>query len=193
MNPPPSLIWHTNDVFSAAGLLSHGECQQLLATAQQHGFEPAMVRARSGTQAMPAVRNNQRLLVELPVWRGLLWARLQALGLPVLHHQQAVGLPRALRFYEYTAGQRFRMHKDGPWVEDGLTSQLTVLVYLNDAFTGGDTGFKQFRVTPRTGDALVFVHDTWHEGAPVEQGTKYVLRSDILYAPAVPTPAALLS
>ena len=73
------------------------------------------------------------------------------------------------------------MHKDGPWTEDGLTSQLTLLIYLNDGFVGGDTDFRDFRVVPKQGDALLFVHDTWHEGAAVESGVKYVLRSDVLY------------
>lgn len=35
---------------------------------------------------------------------------------------------------------------------------------------------------PRAGSALLFIHDTWHEGAAVTAGTKYVLRSDVLYA-----------
>jgi hypothetical protein len=86
-----------------------------------------------------------------------------------------------IRRARFPPGQRFKMHKDGPWHEDGLTSRLTLLVYLNDDFTGGDTDFREFRVKPEPGAALLFIHDTWHEGAAVESGTKYVLRSDVLY------------
>jgi hypothetical protein len=53
-------------------------------------------------------------------------------------------------------------------------------------FEGGDTDFRDFRVVPRTGSALLFIHDTWHEGAAVSRGVKYVLRSDVLYGPAPP-------
>ena len=94
---------------------------------------------------------------------------------------QACALPRELRFYKYDPGQRFKMHKDGPWHEDGLSSKLTFLLYLNDDFTGGMTDFRDFSVTPQRGHALLFVHDTWHEGQAVQTGVKYVLRSDVMY------------
>jgi hypothetical protein len=65
--------------------------------------------------------------------------------------------------------------------QDRLASQLEFLVYLNDGFTGGDIDFRWFRVKPEAGGALLFVRDTWHEGAAVECGIKYVLRLDVLY------------
>ena len=96
--------------------------------------------------------------------------------------RQACGLPRDLRFYQYQPEQRFKMHKDGPWLEDGLRSELTLLVYLNEDFQGGATDFREFKVLPKTDDAVLFVHDTWHEGAVLEAGCKYVLRSDVMYS-----------
>ena len=36
-------------------------------------------------------------------------------------------------------------------------------------------------VTPRTGTALIFNHDTLHEGEPVAMGTKYIIRTEIMY------------
>ena len=36
-------------------------------------------------------------------------------------------------------------------------------------------------VTPRTGTALIFNHDTLHEGEPVTMGTKYIIRTEIMY------------
>ena len=73
------------------------------------------------------------------------------------------------------------MHKDGPTLENGLRSELTLLVYLNEGFEGGETDFRDFAIRPATGMALLFIHDTWHEGAEVTAGTKYVLRSDVMY------------
>ena len=56
-------------------------------------------------------------------------------------------------------------------------------VYLNDDFEGGHTAFLDFGVTtaPRTGTALLFQHYMLHEGCNVVAGTKYVLRSDVMY------------
>ncbi|MEI2454790.1 2OG-Fe(II) oxygenase [Lysobacter firmicutimachus] len=178
------IVRHNDRVFTLRPLLAPDECAELIALAEAHGFEPAGVRTADGGQKpMAHVRNNERAVFESPHWVGALWQRLRAVGLPALDGEVAAGLPRALRFYKYGPGQRFRMHKDGPWSEDGRLSRLTLLVYLNDGFGGGDTDFRQFRVVPRAGDGLLFVHDTWHEGATVEYGTKYALRSDVMYAP----------
>lgn len=167
--------------FSVSDVLSPAECLQLIGLAEAKGFEPAGVRTASGQKPMPLVRNNERVMVEDAHWVGRLWQRIGSQALPVLDGQSACGLPKDLRFYRYLPGQRFKMHKDGPWTEGDLTSRLTLLVYLNNDFTGGDTGFRDFRVEPKAGDALLFIHDTWHEGAAVESGVKYVLRSDVLY------------
>jgi predicted 2-oxoglutarate/Fe(II)-dependent dioxygenase YbiX len=168
-------------VFTISGLLAPEECATLIALSEERGFEPAGVRTAQGQQALPLVRNNERVVVEAPAWRELVWQRLCRYPLPDVKGLRARGLPRALRFYKYTPGQRFKMHKDGPWTEDGLTSQLTLLVYLNDGFLGGATAFRELSVTPQTGTALLFLHDTWHEGSAVTEGCKYVLRSDVMY------------
>jgi predicted 2-oxoglutarate/Fe(II)-dependent dioxygenase YbiX len=175
------LISHSDRAFSIESFLHSDECDQLIALAEKSGFSAAEVRTNSGPQSMPAVRNNERTLVGSPSWIEQLWQRMRMVDLPVLNGEVPLGLPKDLRFYKYLPGQRFKMHKDGPWRENGLTSKLTLLVYLNDGFSGGETEFREFIVTPAKGAALVFVHDTWHAGAEVTAGTKYVLRSDILY------------
>jgi predicted 2-oxoglutarate/Fe(II)-dependent dioxygenase YbiX len=175
------LIAHTDRVFSLPQFLSSAECSELVELAEASGFESAGVRTGEGQVAMPRIRNNERAMLENRAWVATLWERLSRTPLPTLDGQVAVGLPKDLRFYKYLSGQRFKMHKDGPWVEGGLASKLTFLVYLNDGFAGGETDFRDFKVVPATGAALLFVHDTWHEGAAVTEGIKYVLRSDVLY------------
>ncbi len=41
-----------------------------------------------------------------------------------------------------------------------------------------DTKELLWRVTPRAGQALIFNHDTYHEGEPVLEGVKYILRTE---------------
>jgi hypothetical protein len=58
------------------------------------------------------------------------------------------------------------------------------MVYLNDGFVGGETVFfkpERICVRPETGLALVFYHPQLHEGSLIERGTKYVLRTDVMY------------
>ncbi|HEY1067119.1 MAG TPA: hypothetical protein VGE52_13445, partial [Pirellulales bacterium] len=59
-------------------------------------------------------------------------------------------------------------------------------------FTGGHTIFHNpgpLDVAPRAGSVLVFHHPYIHEGATVETGVKYVLRSDVMYRNSNPVPA----
>ena len=36
-------------------------------------------------------------------------------------------------------------------------------------------------VIPKAGTALIFNHDTLHEGLPVMEGVKYIIRTEIMY------------
>ena len=74
-----------------------------------------------------------------------------------------------------------------------MTSLLTVLIYLNEGgghdFDGGETYYldstnpntEPTKVVPSTGSVVVFEHDLYHSSVPLTYGTKYVLRTDILF------------
>lgn len=64
-------------------------------------------------------------------------------------------------------------------------SQLTIMAYLNDQFTGGNTNFLDehfkaqavtYALKPETGMVLVFQHDLFHEGEALTSGKKYIMR-----------------
>lgn len=66
------------------------------------------------------------------------------------------------------------------------------MIYLNSArdnFTGGRTLFYKNQTddnilaeyTPHEGDLIIFDHNIWHKGEMVNQGEKYVMRSDVIY------------
>ena len=60
-----------------------------------------------------------------------------------------------------------------------------MLLYLNEGYGGGETRFKlndtELTMVPKAGMALFFTHILMHEGAAVETGRKYVLRTDVMY------------
>jgi WD40 repeat protein len=73
---------------------------------------------------------------------------------------------------------------------------LTFMIYLNDGseFSGGDTLFFAngpraspdanpvvARVRPKMGSLILFDHGIWHAGETVTSGTKYIMRSDVLF------------
>ncbi|KAJ9655987.1 hypothetical protein H2198_005240 [Neophaeococcomyces mojaviensis] len=126
---------------------------------------------------------------------------------------QMTRLNERLRFLKYGRGMYFRPHCDGSYVTpDGSEiSYLTVHLYLNgtpavgdeertDLFEhekpllGGATRFfgpgwrdeNNFDVNPTTGACLVFQHrGLIHSGEEVQQGTKYTVRTDIMFKKVV--------
>jgi len=182
------------DVFTVAGVFTAAECSALIERAESIGFDAASVRTRSGPKMMTNIRNNDRVNLDDPELAELMWTRIASL-LPQLDGQQAVGVDKRLRFYRYEPGQEFKRHKDGAVEsDDGCTSKLSYLIYLNGDFEGGATTFRDYVgkgesrrkieriVTPVTGLALLFRHQRWHEGSALTAGRKYVLRSDVFYS-----------
>lgn len=184
-------------IFLLRGFLSPEECAYFIALAEKAGFDPAPVDTGDGPVLDRDLRDSARLAREDRELASLLWRRAIPFMPPAQGAWQPVGLSESFRFYRYDPGQKFNRHFDG-YVEtpDGRSSHLTLLIYLNDDFEGGETRFFPFHldepvtVKPQAGTALLFLHRQLHEGAAVLSGRKYVLRTDVMYRHANP-PAVL--
>ncbi len=110
---------------------------------------------------------------------------------------------RRMRFLRYGPGQFFQPHCDGPYselAEDGCTvlrTHFTLHLYLNDSrqeegeragLIGGATSFlssdekNKLDIAPKAGRVLIFQHARlYHSGDEVKEGTKYTVRTDLLY------------
>merc|ERR1719263_1456363 len=135
-------------------------------------------------------------MIDCPQTAQLLFQRLQP-WLPVHGPRggwvRCTGLNERLRFLKYVPGDYFRPHQDGRYVrgpgekDAGDTSLMTVMIYLNTPEKGGDTNFLSYDhshfspVAPITGLALIFDHNILHEGATLERGVKYCIRTDCMY------------
>ncbi|CAN9474095.1 unnamed protein product [Alternaria alternata] len=103
------------------------------------------------------------------------------------------------RYLKYTGGEYFKAHCDGTYETPDRTerSYFTLHLYLNDAvlstgerqLEGGATTFfngrmnQRIDVEPKAGRVLLFQHRYLiHSGDDVVKGTKYTLRTDIMYA-----------
>jgi prolyl 4-hydroxylase len=173
------------DAFVIHDFLTPEECAAFTAAAEAVGFTDAPITTSRGFVMRPDIRNNTRVIIDNHSWADLLWERLRALPLPTRHGAAPSGLNERLRFYRYDPGQSFNAHHDGHYERpDGSErSFYTVMVYLNQRCTGGHTWFPRgdLSVPPETGKALVFYHRQLHEGQAVQQGRKYVLRTDLMY------------
>ena len=87
--------------------------------------------------------------------------------------------------YRYEAGQFFAPHTDHWYRPDDDSITLhSVLLYLNEGFEGGETRFiepVEQIVEPKRGRVAVFQHKVRHEGCEILSGTKYALRTDVIY------------
>lgn len=171
-------------VFTISDVFTPEECQHYIDFTEKIGYAPAPVTTPWGPEMMPDVRTNERVMFDDNNLAASLWQKLQPLIPAQLRTLQAVGLNERFRFYKYHPGQEFKEHKDGRFRRNTQeASLLTLLIYLNDDFTGGETFFRTMDINfaPKLGAALIFEHRVVHAGLPVIEGVKYVLRSDVMY------------
>lgn len=177
-------------VFVVRDFLSPAECAELIRRSESLDWETGTV----GGEVVGGVRNNERVLFDDPTLAADLFRRARPFLPAEIDGLTLVGFNERWRFYRYHPGQTFKPHRDGMYqrLEVLEESRLTFMVYLNDQVTGGQTrffgsmqeafsGHPYLWVQPEEGTALVFVHRIWHEGAVVESGQKYVLRTDVMY------------
>ncbi len=98
----------------------------------------------------------------------------------------SLGVNPNIRYSKYDPGMEFKKHTDKVNQDKhGRRSVMTVCIYLNDDFEGGETCFyDNDRIThvvvPKTGKACIFDHNLTHCGNKVINGNKYLLRTDLM-------------
>lgn len=193
--------------FQVLGVLDPQECRRLIALSEALGYLPdAAVSLPRRIR-----HNDNVVWITDADTDGIIWARLaDALGrdLSPYHPHRPLGINARFRFYRYNAGDYFKAHSDGAWSGSRVVngellnnaypdrfSQMTLLLFLNDDFDGGATRFvvrdeagggRFVDVRTPAGGALCFPHGAHplhcvHSSEPIEQGVKYIIRSDILF------------
>jgi predicted 2-oxoglutarate/Fe(II)-dependent dioxygenase YbiX len=174
-----------------AGLYTREECSAVLESVRDGEWLPGTVNRAAGREVDEKLRNNLIAIVRDQEVGAMLWARI-AKHVPASmttawdgprRTATANGLFEPLRVYRYDVGHHFGLHSDQSYTRGAGRSLLTLLLYLDDDFEGGETEFpdENKTIAPRAGDALWFQHAVLHAGKPVTRGTKHVLRTDVLY------------
>jgi len=177
------LIQHSDKIWTIENFLSPKECEDLIIFSEQADYQEAQVSFASGAKMAKGIRNNYRLMYQDIDLAADYWEKLKPFCPEKIEDRMTAGLNERFRFYKYEATQRFKKHKDGSFRRnENEESKITFLIYLNDDFKGGETAFEDIVIQPKTGSALCFIHELKHEGKPVIEGLKYVLRSDVMYA-----------
>ncbi|MES2513133.1 MAG: 2OG-Fe(II) oxygenase [Bacteroidota bacterium] len=162
--------------------LSSQECDDLILWSEQKGYEDAKVQMYGKQVMLKAVRNNSRITFVDFDLSARIWEKFKPFAVDKFANSEVLGLNEMFRFYKYENGQRFKRHIDGSYIRNNEeASYFTLMIYLNDDFEGGSTTFQNSEVKPKKGTALVFYHGMKHAGEEIQSGTKYVLRTDVMY------------
>jgi len=176
--------------FVLDGVLSEEECKALIDEAEEKGFEQALLNIGVGETLATDFRSSQRCIIDSFEKADFIWSRIKQCLPELWKGYSVVGLNERLRILKYHKGDFFKPHMDGVYQRpDGSQrSFITIQLYLNEGFSGGNTTFlsnksekENVGVIPRTGSILVFQHDILHEGSLLEDGIKYTIRTDVMY------------
>lgn len=193
--PYPEIILN-DKVILIGKFFSHSLCQALITTFANSKLMESF--RQRGTKDY-AERFNDRLSVKDPEIASVIWDRLWKILqsdeylIQDLGFGKAKGLNPQLRVYRYEKGHHFGKHYDESVnVNKVGKTKWTLLIYLSgdDHLVGGDTVFyspygnNHRAVHPSRGLALLHKHGVdclLHEAEMVRNGTKWVLRSDVVF------------
>jgi len=171
-------MWTVDDAMPAA------RCDHYIARFHASTPERAPVITRDGVEVDLAVRNNTRVMWDDAAEANELLDLVRATVPARWKTERLVGGNPRIRVYRYEPGEHHSTHWDTVVeLPDQIASRLTLVFYLNDGFTGGETEFPELgkRVVPRKGMALLFQHRVLHSALGVTSGVKYALRTDVLF------------
>ena len=170
------------------GLLSHEECDELMAMAGKRLARSETVQTDTGASEVNEARTSQGMFfdrgenelcrrIEARIGALLQWPVENGEGIQVLHYRPGAEYkPHYDYFDPAQSGTPTILKRGGQRV-------ATVVMYLNDPVIGGGTTFPdvQLEVAPVKGNAVFFSYErahpvsrTLHGGAPVVEGEKWV-------------------
>lgn len=197
----PEEVHNGRTCFIVDNVLSFSECRKTIDCAEAAGFSQALVNVGGGELLMTDYRNSDRCIIDDEEFARGIFERIQHF-LPKtvtdssMSEWNLTSLNRRMRILRYGAGHFFAEHRDGSYSASASErSFLTVMIYLNEGgkdFVGGCTNFiapptrdRMHRmiseVVPHSGRVLVFDHVLLHEGDRLYSGTKYAVRTDVMY------------
>lgn len=174
--------YYNDGVKSIRNLITISECRKMIIDSNRKVLEEATVNTGTSQEVDKEIRNNYRLHFDDFGLAIKLYRRIYPYLPKSIDGWLTSGLNERFRFYRYEKGQYFKWHQDDIYQrEPGVESRYTFLIYLNDDYEGGTTEFETFAVAPETGMAVLFPHTLNHQGSIIQTGTKYALRTDIMY------------
>ena len=187
------------------GLFTERECKNYIAMTEKLGYKEALV----GNNQVRNVenRNNYRCMLDSEEIAATLFQRLKPYLPQTWLGANLDSVNPRLRFLRYNKNEYFKPHHDGIYItpDEKKCSYITIHLYLNEDYKGGETTFlthgknygtlddsnienepERLSIIPKIGRVLIFEHHLLHEGSELISGTKYTVRTDVMYATETP-------
>lgn len=167
--------------------VSRDFCDKLIEQAENIGFDEATIKTPDGEIVKKNYRHNDRVIFESRDLAESLFEKIKDDSRIVNPGWKPAGLNDRFRIYRYSNPEHhFALHFDHQvsllYTKPVQHSWVTMLIYLNEEFEGGQTSFLDGDVDPKTGLAAFMTQKNYlHRAKAVNSGTKYVLRTDIMY------------
>lgn len=148
-------------------------CFEILNTAQKLQFQSA--------KQMAFGRNNKEVFLSEPNLHSKLNDQLRQFTIKWENNNIQLEISsRPIELYRYDRGDFITPHTDRAESNNIQNSIFTLVIYLSDDFSGGNTRFCDLKIDlkPKKGSAILFDHSLKHEALMVHSGTKIILRTN---------------
>ena len=180
-----------NELQFFSNLLTKDECKELIDLAKTQPMTPSQVVSdKSLSEYDVSSRNSTQVWIEAkshPILQKLSKISEELTGYPSTNQE-------SIQIVKYTQGGKFDAHYDSCVQNETICKEMnrgagqrrtTLLVYLNEGMTGGETEFVNLnqKIKPETGKAILFyssddddkiIENSKHRGCPVLEGEKWI-------------------
>jgi len=167
------------------------ECTDLIKTIENLGYTKASLYTDvdGNEHYHNDVRNSERRMIDDEDFAKLLEKRIYEYIPKEYNGMHYTSINQRFRFLKYKKGGFFARHSDGNYRTDKEISLITILIYLNDDYTGAYTTFyedpsdnKGIELLPKVGMVALMDQDIGHAVPPLIDGIKYVVRTELMYS-----------
>ena len=165
-------LFPLKSIYIFEDFLSDSECNSIIELLNSNSFNKA--------RQFSLGRNNKEMFINDKYFHNLITKKFKASLYSFLKFKK---FSKPFEFYKYDDGDFIKPHTDSPRLfSDNTESNYTAIIYLNDNFDGGATYFNDLDkdITPKKGLLLLFDHSLKHEAKTVNNGIKFIYRSNWL-------------
>jgi len=178
------LLLYSENVFN------DDECNHLIEVGEKNKYELASlyIDKKKKIHYATDIRNSFRCLIDDNNFANVLEQRIKHLIPETYNGLTFDSINPRFRFLKYEKSGHFIRHTDEHFVLDKTKSLITILIYLNNEYEGGYTRFFSnkddktgYTMIPQSGMICIMDQTIEHDVPPITSGTKYAIRSELMY------------